>query len=237
MASYANPELRERLASEYVLGTLRGQARTRFQSLLKYDGALRHTVAEWESRLTPMAAAAAEIEPPARLWRRIAARIGGRRARSSWWASLAFWRTFAATSLTAVLALGIYVGMLPRPEPPIAMVAVMSDDKARPAMVVSWPQLKDARDPHLRVHIVQDQPAMAPGTSWQLWVLPRGKAAPIPLALVGVEPIQHIRLPRSLTKNVWQAWGIALSVEPKGGSPTGAPTGPVIFQGRCVKVM
>ena len=36
---------------------------------------------------------------------------------------------------------------------------------------------------------------------------------------------------------VWQAWGIALSVEPKGGSPTGAPTGPVIFKGQCVKVM
>jgi anti-sigma-K factor RskA len=237
MASYGNPELRERLASEYVLGTLRGPARARFQSLLKYDGALRRIVAEWESRLTPMAAAATEIEPPARLWRRIVARIGREPARSPWWASLALWRTFAAASLTAVLTLGIYIGTLPRPEPPIAMVAVMSDDKARPAMVVSWPQLKGARDPHIRVRIVQDNLRMAPDTSWQLWVLPGGKAAPIPLALVGTEPVQHIRFERSLTKNVWQAWGIALSVEPKGGSPTGAPTGPVIFKGQCVKAL
>ena len=237
MARYADPRLREWLAAEYVLGTLRGRARARFQSLLKYDAALRGVVAEWESCLTPMAAAAAEIEPPARLWRRIAARIGGQPPRSRWWTSLALWRTLAATALTAMLALGVYVGSLPRLEPPIAMVAVMSDDKARPAMVVSWPQLKDARDPHIRVHIVQDHPTMAPDTSWQLWALPGGKAAPIPLALVGIEPIQHIRLERSLRKNVWQAWGIALSVEPKGGSPTGAPTGPVIFKGQCVRVM
>ena len=27
------------------------------------------------------------------------------------------------------------------------------------------------------------------------------------------------------------AWGMAMSVEPAGGSPTGAPTGPVIFKG------
>lgn len=237
MASYSNPELRERLASEYVLGTLRGRARARFQSLLKYDAALRRIVAEWEARLSPMAAGASEMQPPARLWRRIAARIGGQPARTGWWASLSFWRTFATTSLTAVLALGIYVSTRPRPEPPIAMVAVMSDDKSRPAMVVSWPQLKDAPDPHIRVRIVQDHPTMAPDTSWQLWLLPGGKAAPIPVALVGLEPVQHIRLERSLTKNVWQAWGIALSVEPRGGSPTGAPTGPVIFKGQCVKVI
>jgi anti-sigma-K factor RskA len=33
------------------------------------------------------------------------------------------------------------------------------------------------------------------------------------------------------------AWGIAMSVEPAGGSKTGAPTGPVIFKGQCVKVL
>jgi anti-sigma-K factor RskA len=231
---YSNPQLCDRLAAEYVLGTLRGPARARFQSLLKYDAALRQRVAEWEERLTPLAAAAEEIAPPTRVWQRIAERIAGR---SGWWTGLAFWRTCAAITTTAVLALGIYVGTLPKPEPPIAMVAVMSDDKARPAMVVSWPQLRDARDPHIRVRIVQDQPTMAPDTSWQLWILPGAKAAPIPLGLVALEPMQTIRLDRSQIKGVWQSWGIALSVEPKGGSPTGAPTGPVIFKGQCVKVL
>jgi len=34
-----------------------------------------------------------------------------------------------------------------------------------------------------------------------------------------------------------EAWGIAMSVEPAGGSPTGAPTGPVIFKGQCVRIL
>ena len=237
MASYSNPQLRDKLASEYVLGTMRGAARARFQSLLKYDPGLRRLVAEWEAHLTPMAAAAGEIAPPARLWQRIAARIGGRAGGGDWWASLAFWRTCTATTTAAVLALAVYVGSLPKPEPPIAMVAVMSDDKARPALVVSWPRPRDARDPHIRVRIIQDHTTMAPDTSWQLWILPKAQAAPIPLGLVGLEPMQTIRLERSQLKNVWQSWGIALSVEPKGGSPTGAPTGPVIFKGQCVNVM
>jgi len=237
MARSSQSELREQLASEYVLGTLRGQARARFQNLLKYDPALRQGVAEWEQRLLPLAVAQGEIAPPARLWQRIAARIAGRPGTGRWWAGLAFWRTCAITTAAAVLALGIYIGTLPKPEPPIAMVAVMTDEQARPAMVVSWPQLRDARDPHVRVRILQAHPPLPPGASWQLWLLPGAKAAPIPLGLVGPDRMQTIRLDRSQIKNVWQSWGIALSVEPEGGSPTGAPTGPVIFKGQCVKVL
>jgi anti-sigma-K factor RskA len=32
-------------------------------------------------------------------------------------------------------------------------------------------------------------------------------------------------------------WSMAISVEPAGGSPTGAPTGPVILSGPCVKLI
>jgi anti-sigma-K factor RskA len=78
---------------------------------------------------------------------------------------------------------------------------------------------------------------MPPDRAWQLWILPGAKAPPIPLGIVGLETMQTIRLERSQVKGVWQSWGIALSVEPKGGSPTGAPTGPVLYKGRCVRVM
>ena len=61
MASYRNPQLRDKLAAEYVVGTLRGRARARFQALLRYDPDLRRIVEEWEARLTPLTAAAGEI--------------------------------------------------------------------------------------------------------------------------------------------------------------------------------
>src|SRR5688572_8104937 len=87
------PELQDKLAAEYVLGTLRGGARLRFQAWLREDAALRGAVAEWEQRLIPMANAVPEISPPRRVWRNIQSRIApDGETKAGWWESLAFWR-------------------------------------------------------------------------------------------------------------------------------------------------
>lgn len=237
MASYRNPDLREKLAAEYVLGTLRGRARERFEALLRYDYGLRRVVAEWEARLTPMAAAAGEVTPPARVWDAITRRITGAARDAGGWAGLAFWRGLAVTSTAFVLVLATYIGMAPRPEPPMAMVAVMNDEQGQPALVVSWPPMKAMRDPHVRIKVVQAHPVMAPGTAWEMWMLPGGKAAPVSMGLIGIDRDQVMKLKPALANRMGEAWGIAMSVEPAGGSPTGAPTGPVIFKGQCVKIL
>jgi len=232
MASHKNPQLREKLASEYVIGTLRGRARARFQALLRYDPGLRQIVAEWEARLTPLAVAAGEIAPPTRVWRAVAQRIAGGATKG-----LAFWRGLAVTSTAFVLILAAFIGLAPRPEPPMAMVAVMSDDKGEPALVVSWPPMKATRDPYVRIKVVQEHPVMAPGTTWEMWMLPRGKAAPVSMGLSTTDADQTMRIKPTLAERMEGAYGMAMSVEPEGGSPTGAPTGPVIFKGQCVKIL
>lgn len=237
MASYRNPELRDKLAAEYVLGTLVGRARARFQSLMRYDPGLRQLVTEWEARLTPLARAGSEMAPPARVWRALDQRIQRTKRPAGWWESLAFWRALAATGVTFVLVLGVVIGNMPRPEAPMSTVAVMSDDSGRPAMVVAWPPMKAMRDPHIRVKVVQEHPTMAPTTSWELWMLPGGKAAPVSLGLVSLDAVQVMTLPAAVAAKMPGAWGMALSVEPAGGSPTGAPTGPVIFKGQCVRIL
>jgi anti-sigma-K factor RskA len=237
MATYKNPELRDRLAAEYVLGTLRGRARERFEALLRYDYGLRRVVAEWEARLTPMAAAAGEITPPARVWEAIARRIAGTARDAGGRAGLAFWRGLAVTSTAFVLVLATYIGMAPHPEPPMAMVAVMNDDQGQPALVVSWPPMKAMRDPHIRVKVVQAHPVMAAGTAWEMWMLPGGQAAPVSMGLISIDRDQVMKIKPALAQKMGDAWGIAMSVEPAGGSPTGAPTGPVIFKGQCVKIL
>ena len=237
MASYKSPELRDKLAAEYVLGTLVGRARARFQSMMRYDPGLRQVVTEWEARLTPLAHAGKEIAPPDRVWRAIDRRVRRVERHAGWWESLAFWRTFAVTSATFVVALGVVIGMMPQPEPPISTIAVMSDGGGKPAMVVAWPPMKAMRDPHIRVKIVQDHPTMAPSTSWELWLLPAAKGTPISLGQVSLDQLQIVKLPQAVTAKMPGAWGMALSVEPAGGSPTGTPTGPIIFQGECVKIL
>lgn len=232
---YSDPVLRDRLAAEYVIGTLRGRARARFQSLLRYDAPLRGIVAEWEGRLTPLAAAAGEVTPPPRVWQEVARRIGGRTSR----ARLAFWRGLAVTSTAFALLLASFIGMKPAPEVPMASVAVMADDKGQASMVVSWPSMKDARDPHVRIKVLQEHPKMATGTTWELWMLPHGQAAPVSMGLITTDVNQVMKIKSDVSRRMGagEAWGIAMSVEPAGGSPTGAPTGPVIFKGQCVRVL
>jgi anti-sigma-K factor RskA len=237
MASYRNPELRDKLAAEYVLGTLVGRARARFQSLMRYDPDLRRVVDEWEARLAPLARAGTEIAPPERVWRALDRRIRRAKRPAGWWESLAFWRTFAATGATFVLILSVVIGTMPQPEVPMSTIAVMSDDGGTPAMVVAWPPMKAMRDPHVRVKIVQEHPTMSPTTSWELWLLPGGKAAPVSLGLVSLDSVQVMKLPAVVAAKMQGAWGMALSVEPAGGSPTGTPTGPVIFKGQCVRIL
>jgi anti-sigma-K factor RskA len=237
MASYRNPELRDKLAAEYVLGTLVGRARARFESLMRYDPGLRQLVAEWEARLTPLARAGSEIAPPERVWRALDRRIRRAKRPAGWWESLAVWRTFAATGTAFALILSVVIGTMPRPEAPMSTIAVMSDDGGSPAMVVAWPPMKAMRDPHVRVKIVQEHPTMAPTTSWELWLLPGGKGTPVSLGLVSLDAVQVMKLPAAVAAKMQGAWGMALSVEPAGGSPTGTPTGPVIFKGQCVRIL
>jgi anti-sigma-K factor RskA len=237
MATYSNPQLRDRLAAEYVLGTLRGRARARFESLQRYDPALRQLVAGWEARITPLATAAGEIAPSARVWAAISRRIAGAAHDRGSRSGLAFWRGLAVTSTAFVLILATFIGMAPKPEPPMAMVAVMNDDKGQPAMVVSWPPMKGARDPHIRIRVVQAHPVMAPGTSWEMWMLPGGQAAPVSMGLITTDSDQVMKLKPALAERMGGAWGIAMSIEPEKGSPTGAPTGPVIFKGQCAKIL
>jgi anti-sigma-K factor RskA len=237
MASYRNPELRDRLAAEYVLGTLRGRARDRFVALLRYDYDLRRTVAAWEARLTPMAAAAHEIAPPARVWQAVSQRIGSPADRAGWWTSLVLWRGLAVAGTSCALALAVFLGTVPRAEPPMAMMAVMNDDGGRPALVVSWPSMKTMREPHIRVKVVQEHPVMEAGTSWEMWMVPDSKAAPVSLGLITTDRNQVMRVDPALISRMGNAWAIAMSIEPAKGSPTGTPTGPVIFKGRCVKML
>lgn len=234
---YHDPQLRNGLAAEYVLGTLRGQARARFESLMRYDPALRGLVTDWEDRLTPLARAGTDIAPPASVWDALSKRIAGHAPRTRWWESLALWRGLAATGAAFALVLAIVTGIAPEAKPAMSMIAVMNDTQGQPAMTVSWPSMHAIRDPYIRIKVMQKHPVMAAGTAWELWMLPHGQGRPVSLGLITTDADQIMRLTPELAERIESAWGIAMSVEPKGGSPTGVPTGPMVMKGPCVKIL
>lgn len=234
---FANDELRNRVAAEYVLGTLSARARRRIGTALKINPQLRRAVSQWEARLAPLADVLPEIEPPPRVWQAIQARIQPpRTAKSGLWENLSFWRISSFASGLLVLALLVFVA-LPEPRTPEAglrMIVVMTDLETRnPAMTATWEPGKPG-ERVMRVRVI-GHAEMAPDTAWELWMLPGGNRKPVSLGLISTDETQTVVVPAPLAARLDTAEGLAMSVEPAGGSPTGLPTGPVLYAGPCVK--
>lgn len=103
--TYERPELLERLAAEYVLGTLRGGARRRFERLCGVSAAARVRVHRWEDDLGILSARLAPVQPAARVWAGIGRRLfGAQPARRSARLALA----------AAVVGLALLVGLFVR---------------------------------------------------------------------------------------------------------------------------
>ena len=236
---YHRPKLRQRLASEYVIGTLHGKARMRFEALMKYDPGLRRDVRRWEDRLAPLSHGMRDIAPPMRVWQRISERIGiGRRLQIRPEVRAYGWRMLAAFSTSVALMMTLYLGTRPTTEPPAATVAVLQSREGSAVMAISWPPLKQVKDPAVRIKTVGSALAPASGKFWELWVLPDGEGRGKPRSLGRVVPgkDQRIQLSALQIPQVAKAWGFAVSEESADGPVAGAPATPFIFQGQCVKL-
>lgn len=226
------PGLRHALAAEYVLGTLRGRARDRFKRLAGQDRELASVVTQWEEFLTPLAGSMAPVEPPSRVWTAIESRITSRSPRAGpaagLWSSLAFWRSLGLGLSAAMAVLLVFFGGLRAPAPVVpAMVAVLAAADQVPRMIV-----EQAEPGVLNVRMVKGWPSQQ-GKDFELWVIPKD-GAPRSLGLVSYERDSVLRS-ASLDATLQEGVAFAISREPKGGSPTGAPTGPVLCSGAIAR--
>jgi anti-sigma-K factor RskA len=220
------PERADALAAEYVLGTLRGRARQRFERVARTERALGDAVQRWEERLLPLAQALPPVNPPDRVWRAIQARIGSAPAsRTTFWSSLGWWRGLAFASLAAVVALS---ALLLRPAAERgegAVVAVLAGSDAKAALVAS----ADRFGRYLTIKAISriDIPA---DRSLQLWMLP-GAGNPQSLGVIDATTAARVALSAPAEEALRNIPALAVSLEPRGGSPTGLPTGPVLYTG------
>ena len=254
MNIHKNPALMEQLAASYALGTLRGGARRRFETLARDNATLRAAALVWQGRLASVAELQPQVAPSPAVWTRIenlvradkearamqAARGSAQRA-TGWWANLGLWRgASAAGALAALVAVVVGLNVNSRlsgqvselsakltATPEIEYVAVLTDDKAAASLLVTF----DPKNKTLvlkRVGGFREQP----DKSLELWALPPG-VAPKSLGVLGGDPV--VRLTAAGT-DMRQVPTLAITLEPKGGVPPGSgPTGPVLFKGALIE--
>ena len=212
-------ELPDRLAAEYVLGTLTGGARRRFDALLPAHPTLRDAVAGWEKRLLPMALKAEPVLPAAAVWTSIESKLGWTAAKPVSTLRVRFWQTFAALATAAAVVLGTRTPTLPPTEAP--MIVVLHATKGSETLVagLSPDRQQLTIQPLQKVSLTSDQ-------SLELWALKKD-GPPASLGVIAADKLTALNK-KTLPKDTK---GLAVSLEPLGGSPTGAPTGPVLFVG------
>jgi len=204
------------LAAEYVLGTLRGAARLRFQRRLQREPALAAEAARWMTLLQGMESQLTPVIPPEAVWKKIALALPEKKPTPLYGRSLP-WLTAAGL----VLAVLLYAFAF-RP-PALTPLTVLNGTQQTGQWIVS---ANDARD-RIKLSPVQVS-AVAPDKSLELWVIPAGHA-PVSLGLITAASDNNIDMaPRLALKNAV----LAVSLEPKGGSKTGLPTGPVLYSAK-----
>jgi anti-sigma-K factor RskA len=232
---YSRPELADRLAAEYVLGTLRGPARRRFEALLPAHPALRQAVSAWRQRIEPLSSSVAEVNPPDAVWARIETRLFPDTAAAAprvqlpptlpWLQRLSFWRGLTGMAAAAVLALVVVGSQTPPPQAPIIVVLAANPEAAQ-AMNASFVASLSADGRALVLRPLNDL-SLTPGRALELWAVPAA-GAPRSLGLVNASGATTLLRSQLLRDTA----AFAVSIEPAGGSTTGAPTGPIVSVGK-----
>jgi anti-sigma-K factor RskA len=222
------PDLPEMLAAEYVVGTLDADDAARAERRAQTDPDFAAELRYWEAKLTPLTVLAKPLPPPAALLARIETSISALAApRSANDNALRWWRATAIAGLATAAGLAVFIGLRPPVSAPApgapayAVLAPLSGGATPELVAISGP------DGSIVVHATAAI-AIAPDRDLQLWSLPEGAKAP---ASLGVLPPTGTRVP----PGVQLGTKLLVSLEPKGGSPTGQPTGPVVYGGTLEK--
>ena len=227
-----NLPLREKLAAEYVLGTLKGGARRRFEGYMHNDAALRRTTMEWQDRLTPLAEFSTAQKPRKQVWTGIERRLNLPPAYAAWqfWRneSVTFWRSLGAVSTAVAALLVVVIATRTLQAPQLDYVATLTDEKSQTALVLTG----DSSRKSMTVRVVGAAPVPA-DRSLELWAVPK-QGNPRSLGLLTDRG--RLALTRSALGD--DVALLAVTLEPKGGSPDpNGPTGPILYKGNWVRVM
>lgn len=220
----ANHRQLDTLIGEYLLGALRGGARRRFERAARDEPAVALRLRTLQQQFTPRYSERIAETPAAGGWERLERELHLSQYRAPWYSRVSFLRAWAF-GVTAALLLGVALIALRVPtETTLTPIAQLALKGAPPSVTAALS--RDGQTLQLRA----ERPIVAgPLRSYELWLIPEG-GAPISLAVLGALD-GTLRVPAAQVGQLRRGAQLAVSVEPIGGSPTGAPTGPVIMSG------
>lgn len=222
---HIDPPDDDTLAAEYVLGVLDNRARAATERRIARERGFASLVEAWHARLVPWADDIAPVQPPLDVWNRISAALPAERpARQGLWGSLMLWRwlTAGAGALALASLFALFVVINQSSQPPL-MAAI--DGGGRHHFVAT------VDSGRATIAIVPAAFTADPARVPELWLIaPNDK--PRSLGVVRADATTTIAIPGALRALATGQAVLAISLEPPGGSTTGAPTGPVIAQGK-----
>ena len=248
----------DQLAASYALGTLRGGARRRFETLARDNATLRAAALIWQSRLTSVVELQPEVAPSPVVWKRIENFINAEKqtqamqaarsappvpapARGGWWSSLGLWRGATAAGAFATL-LAVVTGVNFTKQLSGQVQELSAKLSATPAIEYVAVLADDKANASILVTFdPKSQKLMLkrvgdfreqPDKSLELWALPPGAPAKSLGVMSGDAVVQLTAADTDISRSPI----LAITLEPKGGVPAGtAATGPILFKGALIR--
>jgi anti-sigma-K factor RskA len=224
--NYQTTALRRALAADYAIGLMPATARRRFDALLLDDPALRVELGHWQTALASLTGALPERPVPERVWQGIRARIEPQVLHLP--AKKPFWKQFRVLAAACAVVAAIFVGVLYQRDYGVEYNATLVAANQQPAL-----QVKAFAD-HLQIEPLT-LAAVEAARDLELWAIPAG-GKPISLGVVPSAGKGRIQLSEAQRALLTAPLTLAVTLEPRGGSPSGQPTGPVLYKGELASL-
>jgi anti-sigma-K factor RskA len=206
----------DRLAAEYVLGTLRGPARRRFERWRVGNELVAGRCHYWEQQLAGLAEPVPPVQPPYRLWLAIEQRLG-LAGNARLWRAVA---SIALLGLVGALVAQLWHTGIVRPDE-VAEIGA-------PGGAVQW-RVEVYANEHRLVMRAPTVTAKPVDRDFELWVITADGSKVLSLGVMPVSGERAEALTAAQSQALMAGARVAVSVEPLGGSPTGVATGPIVF--------
>lgn len=221
------------IVGEFALGLLQGDEHARAAQRIAADPVLREELRLWHGQLSSLDHEYVETPAPEGAYGRIEKRLfGPERGGAGWWHNLMLWRSVAAASLAvAVVAIGVNV-MQPRLSPEQFATELVAALHAQEGSGVEFVALYDPGSASVRLTALSGE--VEPDRDLELWYI----AGDEPAVSMGVIPVgrAEIELDPEARAKFGEGVVLALTLEQKGGSPTGVAQGPIVAVGAATAI-